>query len=90
MPPKNHEYRIGRVQRGIRRAFIVAPDREWTTRELLAWTHTMPLHRGTSRWERHDCCKSVRRAADRRAERVGRVWPDGVVWRLRTDDPSAS
>jgi hypothetical protein len=43
-PGKNHRYRIGRVQRGILRAFIVAP--EWTTRELMEWTHTMPLHRG--------------------------------------------
>jgi hypothetical protein len=72
------------VQRGIRRAFIVDPDREWTTRELMEWTHTMPLYRGKrSRWERHDYCKSIRRAADRLAVRVGRVWPDGVIWRAR-------
>jgi hypothetical protein len=86
MPPKNHK-RIGRVQRGIRRAFIVAP--EWSTRQLMEWTHTLALHRGeASSRQRHDYCKSIRRAADRLAIRVGRVWPDGIVWRA-TESPSA-
>jgi Ser/Thr protein kinase RdoA (MazF antagonist) len=81
VPPRNHK-RIGRVQRGVRRAFIVAPD--WTTRELMAWTHTLALYRGRrSRWQRHDYAKSIRRAADRLATRVGRRWPDGIVWRAR-------
>jgi hypothetical protein len=82
MPPKN---RIGRVQRGVLRAFTVAPDREWSTRELMQWCHTMRLYRGErSRWGRHDYCKSIRRAADRLAIKVGRRWPDGIIWR-RTD-----
>ena len=81
-PPKNHRYRIGRVQRGVRRAFLVAP--EWTTRELMEWTHAFALYRGRrSRWQRHDYAKSVRRAADQVAVRLGRRWPDGVLWRLK-------
>jgi hypothetical protein len=27
--------RTGRVQLGIQRAFLIHPDREWTTRELM-------------------------------------------------------
>jgi hypothetical protein len=65
------------VQRGILRAFILAPER--TTRELMEWTHTLALYRGRrSRWRRHDYAKSIRRAADRIAVRVGRRWPDGI------------
>jgi hypothetical protein len=82
VPPKNHQYRIGRVQRGILRAFIVAP--EWTTRELMEWTHSLALYRGgRSHRERHYYCRDIRRAADRIAARVGRRWPDGIVWRAR-------
>ena len=83
-PPKNHRYRIGRVQLGIRRAAIVAPDREWTTRQLMEWTHTMPLHwGGRSHRERHNYCRAIRRAAlSVGATRVGRRWPDGIIWRL--------
>jgi hypothetical protein len=82
VPPKNHRYRIGRVQRGVRRAFLLAP--EWTTRELMEWTHALALYRGRrSRWQRHDYAKSVRRAADQVAVRLGRRWPDGVLWRLK-------
>ena len=80
MSPKNP---IGRVQRGIRRAAIVDPDREWTTRQLMGWTHTMPLYRGGRSYrERHNYCRAIRRAADRLAIRVGRRWPDGIIWRL--------
>ena len=81
MPPRNHK-RIGRVQRGILRAFILAPER--TTRELMEWTHTLALYRGRrSRWQRHDYAKSIRRAADRIAVRIGRRWPDGIIWRAK-------
>jgi hypothetical protein len=79
MSPKK---RIGRVQLGVRRAFVVAP--EWTTRGLMEWTHTMPLCRGGRSYrERHNYCRSIRRAADGLAIRVGRRYPDGIVWRLR-------
>jgi hypothetical protein len=81
VPPRNHK-RIGRVQRGILRAFILAPER--TTRELMEWTHTLALYRGRqSRWQRHDYAKSIRRAADRIAVRIGRRWPDGIIWRAK-------
>jgi hypothetical protein len=80
MPPTN---RIGRVQRGIRRAFI-ADDREWSTRQLMAWTHVRALYEGRSTYrERHYYARDIRRAADRLAIRVGRRWPDGIIWRLR-------
>jgi hypothetical protein len=84
-----------RVQRGIRRAFVAYPDHEFTTRELLEWTH--PRARGWRRprkgnplparaRDRDNHCRAIRRACDQLAVRVGRRWPDGVVWRLKTDD----
>jgi hypothetical protein len=83
-PPKNHQYRIGRVQLGLRRAAIVAPDRQWTTRALMKFTHTMPLHRsGNSYRARLTASRSIRRACEKLAIRVGRRWPDGILWRLR-------
>lgn len=76
--------RTGRVQLGLRRAAIVAPDREWSTRELMGWTHTMQLYRcQRSRRDRLNYCRSIRRAAERVAIRVGRRWPDGILWRLK-------
>ena len=81
MTPRN---RIGRVQLGVRGAFITAPDREWSTRQLMAWTHVRVLYEGRRSYrERHSYCRSIRRAADRWATRVGRRWPDGIIWRLR-------
>jgi hypothetical protein len=71
---------IGRVQRGVQRAFLVFPKRAFTTRELLAWTH--PRGMATSLRERRNYCRAIRRAADRVAMRVGRRWPDGLIWRL--------
>jgi hypothetical protein len=79
--------RVGRIQRGVRRVFIVDPHRAWTTRALMEWTHTLPLYQGkTSHRERHNHCRAIRRAAlavgavcvgrDGRAAR-GRVWPGG-------------
>ena len=74
--------RTGRVQLGIKRAFTVGP--EWSTRELMEWTHTMPLYRGGRSYrDRLNYCRSIRRAAERLAIRVGRRWPDGIIWRLR-------
>jgi hypothetical protein len=87
MPPKNHK-RIGRVQLGIRRAFIVAPDRLWSTSQLMEWTHALALYRGrSSHRERHYYCKDVRRAAERLCDRVGRSATGSgraVLWRLKT------
>ena len=38
--------RIGRVQLGIKRAFIVAPDRAWSTSALIEWAFPLQLYRG--------------------------------------------
>jgi hypothetical protein len=82
---RNYHSRVGRIQLGIKRAATADPDREWTTRQLMAWTHTMPLYRGgRSHRERHNYCRSIRRACEKLAIRVGRRWPDGIIWRLKT------
>jgi hypothetical protein len=84
---RNYKH-VGRVQLGLRRAAIVAPDREWSTRELMEWTHTMPLYRsGNSYRARLTASRSIRRACQKLAIRVGRRWPDGVLWRLRKPLP---
>src|SRR5262245_45307724 len=73
--------RIGRVQRGVRRAFLVRPRHSLSTRELLAWSHPR-LARAPLR-ERRNACRAVGRAAEQLAIRVGRRWPDGLLWRAR-------
>jgi hypothetical protein len=81
MSPKK---RTGHVQRGIRRAFIVDPGRKWTTRALMReWCHILALYQGRrSHRERHNYARSIRRAAEQLGlVRVGRRWPDGIVWR---------
>jgi hypothetical protein len=66
--------RTGRVQRGIRRAFIAARGRDLTTRELMAYAYALPLYRGrSSRRNRVNYCRSIHRAASRMCVRVGRV-----------------
>jgi hypothetical protein len=82
--PRTIDTAFGRVQLGLRRAAIVAPDREWSTRELMEWTHTMPLYRsGNSYRARLTASRSVRRACQKLATRIGRRWPDGILWRAR-------
>jgi hypothetical protein len=81
----------GRVMLRICRAFRVAPEPLLTTRELLERTH--PRLRKRNRKirlgrDRDNAARSVRRAAARLCIRVGRSWPGGVVWRLRTEKPS--
>jgi hypothetical protein len=74
--------RTGRVQLGIKRAFTINP--EWSTQGLMEWTHTLQLYRcQRSRRDRLNYCRSIRRAADRLAIRVGQRYPDGIIWRLR-------
>jgi hypothetical protein len=42
--PRNRSAeRTGHVERGIQYAFIVKPDRAWSTTELMAFTHALPL-----------------------------------------------
>src|SRR4030095_16168397 len=63
----------GRVQRQVRRAFLVG--REYTTATLLKWVY--PRGRRTKNIWR------VRQEARRYADVIGRVNPDGLVWRAR-------
>ncbi len=76
MPMKNR----GRVQVALRRAFRVNPG-PITTRQLMEWAY--PRGRWRSRLERHSHARVIRKAADQLAARVGRRWPDGVIWRVR-------
>jgi hypothetical protein len=83
--------RVGRVQRGIKRAFIVAPDRAWSTSALMEWAFPLQLYQGrTANHHRMDYSRSIRRAADRLCVRVGRsdkVSGRPVLWRLRKPVP---
>src|SRR5262249_58588834 len=40
-----YKKRTGHIERGIRYAFVVKPDRAWSTTELMAVTHALPLCR---------------------------------------------
>jgi hypothetical protein len=44
-----YKKRTGHVERGIQYAFIVKPDRAWSTTELMAFTHALPLCRSGAR-----------------------------------------
>jgi hypothetical protein len=80
---RNYQH-IGRVTRGIMRGFIASGGADLTTRQLMGWTHARALHQGRSSYrERNYYAKDIRRAADRLAIRVGRRWPDGIIWRRR-------
>ena len=78
--------RIGKIARGIKRAFLAAGGHDRTTLDLLDWTHPRPIFRGASHRERHYLCWDVRRAADRLCIRVGRSDKGSgrpVLWRLK-------
>ena len=66
IPPKNHGYRVGRVQRQIRRAFIASNGQPLSTSTLIRWC--FPKLKTLPSWH----YKSVRVAAARFAKRVGR------------------
>jgi hypothetical protein len=68
----------GRIQRGVRRALLV--HGEATTAELLHWCYREP---GRTRRERKNRARGVWFVAMATADRVGRVWPGGNVWRAR-------
>ena len=38
-----YKKRTGHVERGIRYAFIVGPNRAWSRSELMEWTHALAL-----------------------------------------------
>src|SRR5262245_49702282 len=80
-----HMFGLGRVQRGIRRAFLAQPDRPLLTRELAEWC----FPRVTKLENKHlvSICRACRRMA---IVRVGREWrgrfsrtPGGVLWRTK-------
>jgi hypothetical protein len=78
--------RTGRVQFGIRYAFITDPDRAWSTRQLMEWTHALALYQGRgSRRNRQNYCRSIARVAELLCDRVGRAPTRGRpwLWRLR-------
>ena len=89
---KSPKPRIGRTMKGIRRAFIVEPDRAWSTGALAEWTHTLPIYRGkTSQRHWHNHRRAIRRACERLCVRVGRSQTGsgrGWLWRL-ADSSSA-
>jgi hypothetical protein len=80
--------RVGRIQRGVRRVFIVDPHRAWTTRALMEWTHTLPLYQGkTSHRERHNHCLLSERCvwggmAGRQGGGYGRA---ATLWRAKNN-----
>jgi hypothetical protein len=65
----------------VRRALLV--NGEATTAELLRWCYRGP---GRTRHERKNRARAVWFVAMAMADRVGRVWPGGNVWRLRNTD----
>jgi hypothetical protein len=65
-PPKNHAYRVGRVQRQIRRAFIANNGQPLTTNVLMRWAY--PQLRKPFHW----CYRQLWEAAERYATRIGR------------------
>jgi hypothetical protein len=71
----------GRVQRGVRRALLLLG--EATTAELLRWCYRGP---GRTRRERKNRARMVWFVAMKMADRVGRVWPGGNVWRARNSE----
>jgi hypothetical protein len=85
----------GFVVRGCRRAFVAAGDHDVTAVELFAWCYARRQQRKRIRLSardgdetylnRRNAYRAIRKAikATGMADRVGRVWPGGNVWRLR-------
>jgi hypothetical protein len=72
----------GCCQRGVRRALWAYG--EATTTQILEWAY--PWGPGKTRLQRLHRARAVRRAAQRLAVVVDRVWPGGNVWRLKTEE----
>jgi hypothetical protein len=72
----------GRCQVGVRRALWV--HNVASTAQILEWAY--PWGPGKTRLQRIDRARAVRRAAERMAVKVGRVWPGGNLWRLKTKE----
>jgi hypothetical protein len=70
----------GRLVRACRRACWAHPRSVLTTRELLAWAYPRGLPDDPDK--RRNRYRALRRAAENAGlECVGRVWPDGNIWR---------
>jgi hypothetical protein len=89
--PPNLEFRPakpalgrGRVQLGVKRAFLATGKRVLSTAELLQWTHPRPI-RVRRRNPRNNQRRSVRRVLDCCAIRVGRGEGIGrpILWKLK-------
>ena len=61
--------------------FIVAPTVRRATRQLMEWTHTMPLYRGG---RSHRELRPARASCSIGAVRVGRRWPEAWVIEARS------
>ena len=69
---------LGKIQRRIVRAFIANPGARLTTMDLIVWSYprwTDPVHSKSQ--------MPVRRAAEAVANRVGRTYPGGFIWRAK-------
>src|SRR5262245_37486046 len=79
-------YRRGRVLRGIERAFVANDMRPVSTSEIMAHSFALALYQGkTSKRERENHARSIRRACDRLCVRLGHAAKPGrpVLWQLR-------
>jgi hypothetical protein len=74
-PPKNHHYRIGHVQRAIKRAFIISDGKPLTTTELARHVYRRIAFR-----PHHQA--QIRQSARRWAVRIGTARARGapVLW----------
>jgi hypothetical protein len=79
-PPKPALGR-GHVQRGVEYALIAHNGGPITTSIAVEWAYALRRYQGKPIKSQH--LVYVRRALDRAAVRVGRVWPGGVVWRAK-------
>ena len=82
LSPRKPALGRGRLQRQIRRAFLLGE--ELSSSQIYDWCYA-GCRRPLSTRQRY----SVWRLLVTMADRVGRVWPGGNVWRLRADISSA-
>jgi hypothetical protein len=75
-PPKNQKWRVGRVQRQVRRAFLASNGKPLSTAELIRRAY--PRLRKFESWR----YRQVREAAERWAVRIGVAGLRGepVLW----------